>query len=266
MAAVAAPLDLDALTDLLWEAGFVAADEEAEDLLGTAAGDGALLDALVARRLTGEPIAWITGRISFCGLEIRVDPGVYVPRWHTEPLARRAAERLPDKGTAVDLCTGTGAIAAVLGAARPAARVVATDLDERSVVCARANGVEAYQGDLFAPLPAELHGRVDVVAGVVPYVPTPALTLLQRDTFAFESELSYDGGDDGTKVLRRVVAESPAFLRPGGSLLLELGGDQADLLGPDLERLGYEDVEPLLDEEEDVRGIEARLTGPRRAR
>ena len=198
------PPGLDALTDLLWEAGFVAADEEAEDLLGTSAGDGELLDRLVARRLTGEPIAWITGRISFCGLELHVDPGVYVPRWHTEALARRAAERLPAEGTAIDLCTGTGAIAAVLHAARPAARVVATDLDERSVVCARANGVEAYPGDLFAPVPGELRGRVDVVAGVVPYVPTPSLSLLQRDTFAFESALSYDGGEDGADVLRRV--------------------------------------------------------------
>jgi release factor glutamine methyltransferase len=259
---VAVPRDLDALTDLLWEAGFVAADEEAEDLLGRAAGDDELLEQLVARRLTGEPIAWITGRISFCGLELRVDPGVYVPRWHTEPLARRAAERLPDGGAAIDLCTGTGDIAAVLRAVRPAARVVATDIDERAVACARANGVEAYQGDLFAPVPAELRGRVDVVAGVVPYVPTPSLSLLQRDTFAFESGLSYDGGEDGMDVLRRVVADSPAFLRPGGTLLLELGGDQAELLGPELERVGFDEVQPLLDEEDDVRGIEATLTGP----
>jgi release factor glutamine methyltransferase len=263
---VAVPHDLDSLTELLWEAGFVAADEEAEDLLRTADGDGELLDALVARRLTGEPIAWITGRISFCGLELRVDPGVYVPRWHTEPLARRAAERLPDEGTAIDLCTGTGAIAAVLAAARPAARVVATDLDERAVVCARANGVDAYHGDLFAPVPAELFGRVDVVAGVVPYVPTPSLSLLQRDTFAFESGLSYDGGDDGADVLRRVLVDSTAFLRPGGALLLELGGDQADLLGPELERLRYGDVGLLFDEEDDVRGIEVTLTGPRSPR
>jgi release factor glutamine methyltransferase len=263
---VAVPHDLDSLTELLWEAGFVAADEEAEDLLRTADGDGELLDALVARRLTGEPIAWITGRISFCGLELRVDPGVYVPRWHTEPLARRAAERLPDEGTAIDLCTGTGAIAAVLRAARPAARMVATDLDERAVVCARANGVDAYHGDLFAPVPAELFGRVDVVAGVVPYVPTPSLSLLQRDTFAFESGLSYDGGDDGAEVLRRVLVDSTALLRPGGALLLELGGEQADLLGPELERLRYGDLELLFDEEDDVRGIEVTLTGPRSPR
>ena len=139
---------------------------------------------------------------------------------------------------------------------------MATDLDERSVACARANGVEVYQGDLLTPVPAELRGRVDVVVGVVPYVPTPSLPLLQRDTFAFESGLSYDGGEDGADVLRRVLADGPGFLRRGGALLLELGGDQADLLGPDLDRFGYDDVELLLDEEDDVRGIEATLSDP----
>ena len=251
------PHDVAGLTELLEEAGFVAADEEAEDLLDRAGGDGELLDVLVARRLTGEPIAWITGRVTFAGLQVRVDPGVYVPRWHTEALARRAAARLPGHGVAVDLCTGTGAVAAVLRAAHPDARVVATDVDPLAVACAVANGVEAYEGDLFAPVPDELRGRVDVVVGVVPYVPTPDLPLLQRDTFAFESACAYDGGPDGADVLRRVLADSPAFVRPGGTLLLELGGDQADLLAPDLERLGYTDVVPLLDEEDDVRGIEA---------
>ena len=140
---------------------------------------------------------------------------------------------------------------------RPGARVVASDLDERAVTCAAANGVEVYRGDLFAPLPRMLEGQVDVVVGVVPYVPTPALPLLQRDTFAFESPLSYDGGRDGTEILRRVLADSPRFLRRGGGLLLELGGRQADALADDLAALGYVDVSVLTDEDGDVRGIEA---------
>src|SRR6202011_4369062 len=106
-------------------------------------------------------------------------------------------------------------------------------------------GVEVYRGDLFAPLPSSLEGRVDVVVGVVPYVPTPALPLLQRDTFAFESRLAYDGGPDGTEILRRVLRDSPRFLRQGGALLLELGGEQADTLRDDLARLGYVDVSVL---------------------
>jgi release factor glutamine methyltransferase len=256
---MAVPSDRAALAELLADGGFVAAQEEADELLARAAGDVELLDALVARRLTGEPLAWITGSVSFCGLEVRVDGGVYVPRWQSEPLARRAVERLPANGAAIDLCTGTGAIAMTLMAARPAARVVASDLDQRAVACARANGVEVHRGDLFAPLPRALQGRVDVVVGVVPYVPTPDLALLQRDTLAFEAPLSYDGGRDGTEILRRVLTESPRFLRRGGALLLELGGEQADALGADLARLRYVDITVLVDEDDDVRGIEATL-------
>ncbi|MGD0593569.1 MAG: methyltransferase [Acidimicrobiales bacterium] len=253
------PTDLEALTALLTGAGFVAAHEEAYELLACAAGDVELLDSLVGRRLTGEPLAWITGTVAFCGVEIRVDPGVYVPRWQSEPLAWRAVARLPANGVAIDLCTGAGAIAKILITERPGARVMGSDIDARAVACARANGVEAYEGDLFAPLPEPLQGRVDVVVGVVPYVPTPALGLLPRDTLTFESPRSYDGGPDGTWLLRRVLIESSRFLRRGGALLLELGGEQADALEGDLERLGYADVTVLLDEDGDVRGIAATM-------
>ncbi|HWD25422.1 MAG TPA: HemK/PrmC family methyltransferase [Acidimicrobiales bacterium] len=251
------PNDLEALVALLSGAGFVAAEEEANELLTHATGDSKLLESLVGRRLTGEPLAWIIGSVSFCGLEIRVDPGVFVPRWQSETLARRAVERLPATGVAIDLCTGAGAIARALTADRPGARVVASDIDERAVACAAANGVEVYLGDLFAPLSRTLEGRVDVVIGVVPYVPTSALSLLARDTLAFESPLSYDGGNDGTEILRRVLADSLRFLRRGGALLLELGGEQADALGNDLVNLGYVDVKEFVDEDGDVRGIEA---------
>ena len=259
LASVALPDDLEALAGLLLGAGFVAAREEANELLACAAGDVALLHTLVGRRLTGEPLAWITGSVSFCGLEIGVDPGVYVPRWQSEALARRAIERLPANGAAIDLCTGTGALAKTLITERPGARVVASDVDPHAVACAVANGVEVYRGDLFAPLPRTLAGRVDVVVGVVPYVPTAQLALLQRDTLAFESPLSYDGGRDGTEILRRVLAGSPRFLRRGGALLLELGGEQAGALAGDLARLGYVDVSVVVDGEGDVRGIEATL-------
>ena len=237
------------LADLLARNGFVAADEEAAELLQAAGGDGARLEAMVARRMTGEPLAWITGWVDFCGVRVRVSPGVYVPRWFTETLAERALARLPAGGCAIDLCTGCGALAVVLAGAG-ASRVVASDLSEAAVACARSNGVEAYAGDLFAPLPPRL--VADVITGVVPYVPTPDLGLLQRDTFTFEPSLFYDGGLDGLDVMRRAVAEAPSWLRPGGALLLELGGQQASAL--DLP--GFADVRVLRDEEGDIRGIE----------
>lgn len=258
------PNDPRALADLLSDAGFVAAEEEADELLACAGGDLGLLDAFVRRRLTGEPLAWITGSVSFCGVEVRVAPGVYVPRWQSEELARRAVERLPPDGAAIDVCTGSGAIAKTLATARPGARIVATDIDERAVACAAANGVEVYHGDLFAPLPRTLEGGIDVVVGVVPYVPTEALSLLQRDTLAFESTRSYDGGADGTELLRTVLTDSLRFLRRGGALLLELGGGQAEALGADLVRLGYEDAAVLVDEDGDVRGIQATVPYLRR--
>src|SRR5690242_14899067 len=225
--------------------GFVAAEEEAEELVAAAQGDAEKLEALVARRLTGEPLAWITGTAPFCGLWIKVDPGVYVPRWQTEALARRAAELLPDTGTAIDLCTGSGAIPAYLKSQRPNARILATDIDPKAVACARSNGVETYVADLFGDLP-----QADIVTAVVPYVPTPALPLLQRDTFTFETTLSYDGGPDGTAILRRVIAESRAHV----ALLLELGAEQ-------IEPLGLAHCERILDEEGDVRGVCCRTPG-----
>jgi release factor glutamine methyltransferase len=277
MADVANPTDRAALVERFSVAGFVAPEEEADDLMAHAAGDPDFLEAIVARRLTGEPLAWITGQVQFCGVAVQVDAGVYVPRPQSQELARRAMALLPAEGAAIDLCTGTGAIAKVLSTAHPRARVVASDADRRAVACARSNGVEAFEGDLFAPLPVELHAivdggidggiddgvddGVDVIVAVAPYVPTPALDLLQRDTLAFESPLSYDGGPDGTDILRRVLRESPRFLRHGGVVLLELGGDQAELLQDDLARFGYGEVITLIDDEGDVRGIEAKISG-----
>ena len=101
MASVSNAGDLELLAATLSGAGFVAAREEAAELVTRAAGDRELLDAFVRRRLTGEPLAWITGSTSFCGIRIRVDRGVYVPRWQTEPLVRRAIERLYADGSTV---------------------------------------------------------------------------------------------------------------------------------------------------------------------
>jgi release factor glutamine methyltransferase len=240
----------------------VAASEEADELLACASASGAALDSLVGRRVQGEPLAWIVGHARFGDVTVAVHPGVYVPRWQSMELARRAAARLDERGTAVDLCTGSGAVAAALRAARPGARVVATDSDDKAVACARANGVDARQGDLFAPLPRSLHGSVDVVVAVVPYVPSADLGLLPRDTLRHEDAAHYDGGPDGTEVLRRVVAGSPRFLRPGAALLLELGGDQAALLGRELADHGFVEAETWSDEDGDLRGMEATLAGP----
>jgi release factor glutamine methyltransferase len=220
-----------------------------------------VLEDLVARRVEGEPLAWLTGSITFCGLTVRVARGVYVPRPQTEALARRAASLLPQDGVAVDLCTGSGAIAVVLADAERTARVVATELDPVAAACARRNGVEVVEGSLDEPLPAELRGAVDVLTSVVPYVPTDAIRLLPHDVRAFEPRLALDGGADGMEVLREVARRSVAWLRPGGWVVLELGGDQAAALEPLLSDLGFDAIEVLADDEGDPRAILARRAG-----
>jgi len=255
----AVQLDHASVTQVLAKAGCIAAEEEAGELIRAAGGDPVVLDDLVSRRTGGEPIAWLTGAVRFCGLELSVAPGVYVPRPLTEHLARRAAALLPAGGVAVDLCTGAGAIAAVLAAAVPTARVLATELDANAVECARRNRVEVFEGHLDDPLPRELGHRVDLLTAVVPYVPTGSLGLLARDVQAFEPRMALDGGIDGTDLLEEVARRSATWLRPGGWLLLELGGDQAASIGQLLERLGFTSVEVVADEDGDPRAICARL-------
>jgi release factor glutamine methyltransferase len=245
------------LITTLARAGFVAAEEEAEELLRASGNDALVLAALVPRRLAGEPLAWLVGQAPFAGLEVPIRPGVYVPRWQSTELALRTVARLPESGVAADVCTGSGAIALALRQGRPLARIVATDIDPRAVENSRTNGIEVYQGDLLSPLPSALKGQLDVVVAVVPYVPTAALALLPRDTLTFEDVAHYDGGPDGTEVLERLATEAPAYLRRGGRLILELGGDQAEQLAPLLDRLGYGSLDSWSDGEGDLRGIEA---------
>jgi release factor glutamine methyltransferase len=111
---------------------------------------------------------------------------------------------------------------------------------------------------MTAALPEGIRREVDVVTAVVPYVPTAELRLLPRDVVAYEPLGALDGGADGADLLRRAVVESAGLLRPGGSLLLELGDREADLLGPLLAENDYRDVRLLRDAEGDPRGLAGR--------
>jgi release factor glutamine methyltransferase len=213
---------------------------------------------MVRRRTGGEPLAWITGTTRFCGLDVVVHPGVYVPRWQSEVLARAAAAHLPGHGTAVDLATGSGAVARFLGAERPGARVLATELDPVAARCAAANGVDVLLGDLDHPLPGALAGRVDVLCGVLPYVPSEALHLLPRDVVDHEPRVALDGGAGGLGVVARAVRAGRTWVAPGGWLVLEAGGDQFGPLLGMLESAGYRSLRVLDDPDGDPRAVEAR--------
>jgi release factor glutamine methyltransferase len=243
----------------LAEGGCVAPRAEADALLWASREGVGPIGELIARRLRGEPLAWITGSVRFCGIGVHVDPGVFVPRPHTQALARRAVTLLPADGIAVDLCTGSGAVAAVLGSAHPRANVVATDIDPVAVACAGRNGVHALVGDLDEPLSPSLRGDVDVVTAVVPYVPTEELHLLPRDVLANEPRRALDGGRRGIAVLRRAAEAAARLLRPGGSVLLELGGDQADEVATALADVGLPEIRVHRDADGQDRAIEARM-------
>ena len=137
---------------------------------------------------------------------------------------------------------------------------MATELDDAAVACALANGVEVFAGFLDDPLPPSLAHRVDVMTAVVPYVPTDAMRFLPRDVQTFEPRLALDGGAEGTDLLAEVVRRASRWLRPGGWLLLELGGDQAGSIARLMRACGFEIPEVLIDEEGDARGVCARLS------
>jgi release factor glutamine methyltransferase len=240
--------------------GFVAPEAEADALLAAGREGVGTIDTLVARRLEGEPLAWITGSMVFCGIRVRVDPGVFVPRPHTEALARRAVELLPSDGIAVDLCTGSGAVAMVLCSAHPRALVIGTDIDPIAVACASRNGIRAFEGDLDDPLPPEVRGRVDLLTAIVPYVPTEELPFLPRDVRAHEPPHALDGGPRGTTGLVRAAEAAARWLRPGGTALLELGGDQAAEMTATMRDLGFTDIRVHADEDGQDRAIEGRLS------
>ena len=251
--------DLADLADRLSVAGCVAPEEEAEELLLASGGDPGRLEQMVARRVAGEPLAWITGTVRFAATVLHVDPGVYVPRQQTSLLVAAALELLPAEGLAVDLCTGSGAVAAAVGRHRPGARVVGTDIDPRACACARRNGVDVYEGDLDAGLPPGLRGRVDVVTAVAPYVPSDLIDYLPRDFRDHEPLGALDGGPDGTTVLERVAAAAARLLRTGGWLIVEVGGDQDELLAGPLRNHGFAPAEAVHDDDGDLRLLRASL-------
>lgn len=208
-------------------AGCVFAEDEAR-LLVEAAGPGEL-EAMVARRVAGEPLEHIVGWVEFCGLRLAVAPGVFVPRQRTELLVRHAIAQTSDGAVVVDLACGCGAIGAAISAKKKV-ELHAADVHAAAVECARRNlpNARVYQGDLFEPLPVSLRGKVDVLVANVPYVPSEAIALMPPEARLHEPLSALDGGVDGLDMLRRVAKVAPEWLAPGGHVLMEIGVAQAN--------------------------------------
>jgi release factor glutamine methyltransferase len=215
------------LVAALRSAGCVFAEAEARLLLDEASSPAELM-TWAARRMAGEPLEQVVGWASFAGLRIAVDPGVFVPRRRSELLVEVAAREPAE--VVVDLCCGTGALGAALAARWPTAEVHAADSDPAAVACARRNlpPERVHAGDLYAALPDDLRGRVDLLVVNAPYVPTDAIATMPREARDHEHRVALDGGCDGLDVQRRVVAGAREWLSPGGRVVIETGRAQAD--------------------------------------
>ncbi|MBB6627475.1 putative protein N(5)-glutamine methyltransferase [Nocardioides sp. KIGAM211] len=217
-----------ALVTRLRAAGCVYAEDEAR-LLAAAATSAADLERLVLARVAGSPLELLLGYAEFCGLRVAVAPGVFVPRQRTALLVDEATALLRPGAVVVDLCCGTGAIAAVLAGRSPDLEVWAADVDPDAVACARRNlpPARVLEGDLFAALSPGLAGRVDVLACNAPYVPTDAIALMPPEARDHEHRVALDGGPEGLDLHARVAAGAPAWLAPGGTVLIESSDRQA---------------------------------------
>jgi release factor glutamine methyltransferase len=223
--------------------------------------------AFVERRASHEPVQHILGFEEFRGLKIEVTPDVLIPRPETEGLVERALELLADRPGALvaDIGTGSGAIACALAAARPDLEVLAVDQSLGALAVASDNvrtlglatRVRLLAGDLFGPL-ASLGGGLDMVVANPPYCPSGVIATLPVEVERFEPRLALDGGPDGMRVLRRIIAEAPRFLRPGAWLLMEIGEEQAGPLASLMAAEGFSRIGARRDLRDVERYIEGR--------
>jgi release factor glutamine methyltransferase len=186
----------------------------------------------LCQRCRGIPLQYLTGEQQFLDLRLHVEPGVFVPRPETEGLALAALASLEglDKPVAVDVGTGTGAIALFLKHRRPDALVIATDASDAASLSARSNAewlaldIEVFDGDLLDPLPLELRGEIDLIVSNPPYV-----TLEEYEDLPVEVKAEpYEALVGGTDVHRRLVLAAAEWLKPRGSLFVEIGAEQGD--------------------------------------
>jgi len=209
-------------------AGCVFAEDEAAVLAGAAL-DDRILAELVTRRTQGEPLEQVVGYADFCGVRVRLRPGVFVPRVRSELLVRLSVAAAPADAIVVDLCCGSGALGMAVQHRRPDVDLHSADIDPVAVATARDNlHTPVHLGNLFDALPATtLRGRIDVLIANVPYVATRHIPLLPAEARDHEPHSALDGGPDGLDVFRAVIAEAPCWLAPGGVLLSEITEAQA---------------------------------------
>jgi release factor glutamine methyltransferase len=207
---------------------------------------------LLSRRETGEPLAYLTRKTEFKGLTLEITPGAFIPRETSEHMAEQAIRRLRGRSRPVhvDVATGIGPVALAVAHTLRRAKVFGVDVSARPIRLAKKNAsnlrlknVTFFQGDLFDPLPPALVGHVDVVTIHPPYVARREMRDLPEEILRFEPEESLtDGSSTGLRLLTRVAAEAPRWLRSGGWLLVEVSPDRSRSVATLLRHAGFRDV------------------------
>ncbi len=210
---------------------------------------------LVKRRAAAEPVAYLVGHREFFSLDFRVTKSVLVPRPDTETLVVEAIERLKSQAQprVLDIGTGSGCIAISLAVNCPTASLTAIDISESALAIATENArkhgvsdrIRFLQGDLFSPLASD---QFELIASNPPYIATAEIESLMPEVRLHEPVSALDGGADGLNVIRRLVSDAPKHLVPGGILLIEISGEQAEAVTQLLATNGsYDDISVLRD-------------------
>lgn len=225
--------------------------------------EAAQLNALFRRRLQGEPIAYIVGEREFFGLAMQVTPDVLIPRPDTELLVELALERLPQHGKALDMGTGSGAIAVAIAYTRPDVAMTALDVSEGALKVAAGNAqrhgakVEFLRSDWYTALGDATAPYLDLIVSNPPYIVAGDAHLSQGD-LRFEPVGALTDHADGLSALRIIIDGAATYLKPGCWLLMEHGYDQSDAVRKLLEQRGFAEVQSW----RDLAGIE-RVSGGR---
>lgn len=224
--------------------------------------------ALMERRLRGEPVAYLIGEWEFCGLPLDISPEVLVPRDDTEILARQAIRRAQEcagEARVLDLCAGSGCVGLAVAKHCPGSKVILADLQEGALrICRQnirrnslTNQVSACQADALAKPPSALWD-FDVIAANPPYIPTGDIDTLDDSVRLFEPRSALDGGADGLDFYRAITAKWSTSLRLGGWLICEVGIGQAGEVEKLFAQNGLRDIQTYPDSAGIWRVVEGR--------
>lgn len=228
---------------------------------------------LLARRSGGTPLAHLTGRQSFAGLEMLCGPGALIPRRETELLARTAMELLAatvapgEASFAIDVCTGSGNVALALAASDEKLTVLAADISTDALTLAVANANHLGLGSRVTFMPSDLfnaldtpenHHRAAIITCNPPYIASAKVPAMAEEISQHEPRLAFDGGAFGLTIISRLLADAPRFLRPGGSLCFEVGAGNGRFVADRIGRnAAYVGIRQIMDENGVVRVLTA---------